>query len=58
MICPTSLVLNWKAEVEKWLPPSQMRMTTVVTSDTKKEDAIIRLKTFASAPKGSLLILS
>ena len=44
VMCPTSLVLNWAAEVKKWL--GDKLIPTVVTSDMKKDKIETRLRGF------------
>ena len=41
VISPTSLVLNWAAEVKKWL--EGRLVPCVVTSDIKKEKVVMKL---------------
>ena len=59
VICPTSLVLNWKAEVAKWLGDGTL-MPTAITSDMKNDTITQQLSQFAKLVrrKEKLLILS
>ena len=56
VMCPTSLVLNWAAEVKKWL--GDKIIPTVVTSDMKKEKIETRLRGFIQSKNAGLLLAS
>ena len=56
VICPTSLVLNWAAEVRKWL--DGRLEPTVVTSDVKRETVERRLRAFQARRHLALLLIS
>ena len=56
VMCPTSLVLNWAAEVKKWL--GDKLIPTVVMSDMKKEKIETRLRGFIQSRNAGLLLAS
>ena len=59
VICPTSLVLNWRDEVSKWCEGLRHKMRpTVVTSDMKKEDIGSMLKVYRDNRAAKLLLIS
>ena len=49
VVCPTSLVLNWAAEVKKWLEGSLSPI--IVTSDLKKEKVVQKLLQFQASAR-------
>ena len=55
VLCPTSLVLNWAAEVTKWL--EKRLQPTVVTSDLKKEDMKRRIAGWKMNKRAALGLL-
>jgi len=59
VICPTSLVHNWAAEVHKWLGGDLPKMQMlVVSSESSKATIESNLRGFQSRRGGCLLILS